>query len=188
MAVFMAPALALVFIVGRMLLLPLGLAVALVMGIHLYWASRRRERALSGEILGILALSSAALATHYSVTGNLTSTSAEIWLLAVLYYSSGVFYVRMRVSRFLKKDLFRVRRSICLAYHIILEITLIAFAFEGSFPALIPLAYLPIFVRAFWYAWKAEERLNIKRIGYTEVGQTVLFLILFSVFWVQSHG
>jgi hypothetical protein len=63
---------------------------------------------------------------------------------------------------------------------------LICLAVIQLIPGFLTLAYVPILARALWYAWYPEKKLNIKRIGYSEVAQTVLFLILFAFLWTNS--
>lgn len=186
LALSLIPGLVLVFYFRLWLLIPIGIGTVSLLCIHLYWASKRQERNLNGEILGVAALTSAGFASHYVTTGHLTTTAWLIWLLSALYFTSGVFYVRMRISRFMKKDQFQARRLSCLLYHLLMTGLLVCLAVTQLIPGLLPLAYIPILARALWYAWFPEKKLNIKRIGYSEVVQTVLFLILFAFLWTSS--
>ena len=53
----------------------------------------------------------------------------------------------------------------------------------GWLPLLATLAYVPILIRAFWGILVPDERLNLRKIGYTELGYTLAFVILLTVGW-----
>jgi hypothetical protein len=146
-------------------------------------ATRRQERQILGELLGICGLTATALATHYTIEGRLEAVAGHLWILSAFYFCSGVFYVRMRVGRFLKKQEFPKRRFQCVLYHVLLPPTLILTWATEWMPWVSLWAYLPILVRAFWNVFFPDTELNIKRIGYTEVGYTFFFVIVFSSGW-----
>jgi len=177
------PGLGLILFYHFWFLIPIGAVTAILLAVHLYWSSRHQERTLGGEILGVLALTSTAFVTHSVISKQLSLEAAVVWVLAGLYFASGVFYVRMRVSRFMKKDQFRIRRILCLSYHGVLVGVLAALAFFGQIPQFLPFTYLPVLIRALWFALVSEEKLNIKKIGYTEVAQTIGFVLLFAFLW-----
>ena len=165
------------------LLVPLGLLIAFLMCLHLYLVGRRRERSVWGELLGVVGLTSTAPASCYVISGTWEYPCLLLWLLSFLYFASGVFYVKMRVSRHIKtgEHLQHVRH--CVAYHSFLLIALLLLSWYGLISKILILAYLPIIVRALAGAFAREERLNIRRIGFNELGQSLVFIVLFVVFW-----
>jgi hypothetical protein len=164
-------------------LLPIGTGICLVFGLHLHLASRRQERGILGELLGIVGLSISALVTHYVALGSLEATAYQLWTLSALYFASGVLHVRMCISRFLKKQEFQKRRWQSLLFHTLLVPILGLTVILNWIPFAALLAYLPVLVRAFWKAFREEIQLNIKRIGYAEVGYTIFFVLVFTLGW-----
>ena len=165
------------------LLIPLGLAVGFLLIIHLILVVRRKERSVAGELTGVMGLTASAPITSYVVTGLLDRTSVLLWVLTLLYFASGIFFVKMKISRFTKPADYRNRVRQCFGYHTFVCLALFLLVWCESIPPLLSLAYLPILVRAFAGILSKEERLNVRRIGYTELMHTVLFLVLFGLWW-----
>ncbi len=155
-----------------------GLVAATLFCVHLYLASRRKDRSILAELLGIAGLTATAPAVYTGMEGSIGWTAVVLWFLCVLYFGSGVFYVKMRVSRKLKPREFENRRSQCLGYHLLILVLLIVFALRFGLPWLPLLGFVPILGRAFWYAFRPGGSLNLRRIGYLEVFYTILFTLL----------
>ncbi|HUV12553.1 MAG TPA: YwiC-like family protein [Acidobacteriota bacterium] len=164
-------------------LLPVGLFVALLLGLHLKLTAGRKERSVPGELIGVVGLTSAGPSVYYVGFGEIDTAFWLIWSLNVLYFASGIFYVKMRVSRFLKPALFKSRVRDCVTYHTLQTALLLAAAFNGWISWLMFLAFVPVICRAFWHTIHSEQQLNIKRIGYSEVAFTVAFIVLFATGW-----
>jgi hypothetical protein len=173
----------LVFHYQLLTLLPIALFVALLLGIHLKLTAGRKERSVPGELIGVFGLTSAGPSAYYVCLGEIDSAFWLIWSLNVLYFASGIFYVKMRVSRFLKPALFKSRARNCVAYHTLQTVLLMAAAFNGWISWLMFLAFAPVICRAFWHTVHSEQQLNIKKIGYSEVVYTVAFIVLFAIGW-----
>lgn len=162
--------------------LPLiGLAAAILFLLHLWLAGRRQERQVTGELLGIAGLTAAGTpAAYYVMQESLDFTAGLLWLVNFLYFASAVFYVKMRVSPFSRKEDQQQRRRHCLAYHLLLLAAVAILVLAQGMHYALGLAFMPILIRAFWGMLASPGRLNLKRIGYSEVAFTVLFVI-FSV-------
>jgi hypothetical protein len=165
------------------LLIPFGLATTLIFILHLVLVGRRKERGLWGELVGAAGLTSTAPATCYVLEQDWETTCWLLWLLTFLYFTSGIFYVKMRVSQSIKVREHRKRVSHSVAYHTCLCVGLLLLTWFGRIPHLLFFAYVPITIRSITGLFAREEKLNIRRIGYTELAHTVLFVALFVVFW-----
>jgi hypothetical protein len=173
----------LVFLYQFLALLPIAFFVAVLLGIHLKLTAGRKERSIPGELIGAVGLTSAGPSAYYVGSGEIDFAFWLVWLLNALYFASGIFYVKMRVSRFLKPELFRRRARDCALYHTFVAFLLVLVAYKGWISWLMLLAFAPMISRAFWHTFRAEERLNIKRIGYSEVAFAVAFIVLFAIGW-----
>lgn len=162
-------------------LVPLGAGVGVLLTIHLYLASKRKERHLLGEVVGVLGLTATAPVTYYVLVGHLDLTALIFWMINLLYFFSGLFFVKMRVSRFTKKEEYPIRVTQCAAYHALLIFSLIGMVKAGWIPILATAAYFPIVIRAFWGIVFPHERLNLRKIGFSELGYTAAFVLLLAV-------
>lgn len=160
------------------LLVPIGAAAVTTLALHLAFMDRRAERRLAAQLLGVFGLTAVAPATWYVIRGQLDTTALVLWAVNILYFSSGVFHVKMVVSRHTKTRTAAARSVQSFLYHLLLLALIVAFAWRGSLPMLLALAFLPVLVRAFWGLVSPPGKLNLKRVGYSEVAHTVLFIIL----------
>ncbi len=182
LAIFAVPALA----AGLILLLYYRLWLLAIFGgtagvlfcVHLYLAAQRQDRSAFGELLGIAGLTLTAPGVYAGVEGRVDWTALIVWSLCLLYFGSGVFYVKMRVSRNLKPKEFGSRRSQCLGYHFLVLAILCVLALGLGLPWILLLGFVPILGRAFWHAFRSGGPLNLRRIGYLEVLYTIVFTIL----------
>jgi hypothetical protein len=164
----------LIFWAGRVWLLPMAVASAAVVWWHAEMAMRGRGRTVVAEVSAILASTLAAPAAYYSVSGILDQRAAAVWVLSAAYFASSVFYVKMRVTAAHAKapDVPRRARRHCAIYHALLA------AGMAAMPPLAALGFIPVLVRAFTGVLRPTRELNLKRIGWTEVVYSLVFLVL----------
>jgi hypothetical protein len=142
-------------------------------------AAKREERTVPTEVLGIAGLTLTAPAAHYVALGRWEATGLWLWAASALYFTSSVFYVKLRVLTAHPKrpqELESVRRW-CFFYHAGLAAAVVALAALGVASAAIVLAYAPILARAFWRLWRPARRLVLKHVGVLEIVYSVVFLV-----------
>jgi hypothetical protein len=98
-------------------------------------------------------------------------------MIHVLYFSSSIFYVKMRVSRYANKSSAESLTRKCAVYHLFLTATVGVLVWSRVVPALLVPGYLPVLIRAIWGILKQESRLNLKKIGLAEIGFTLIFVV-----------
>lgn len=175
----------LVFHYRLLALLPIGFFVALLLGVHLRLTAGHKERSVPGALIGVVGLTAAGPSAYYAGLGEIDAAFWLIWGLNVLYFASGIFYVKMRVSRFLKPAVFKSRARDCIVYHALQGALLLVAAFNGCISWLMLAAFAPVIFRAFWHTFHSEQQLDIKRIGYSEVVFTAVFIVLFALGWAS---
>ena len=175
----------LLFVYQRWLLLPFGVLLVVLLSTHIYLAAKREERSVGGEFLGVISLTLTAPGAYYVVTGRLEQMSVWLWLLNIVYFTSSIFYVKMRVSRFAKKNTAQTLTWQCLAYHLALALALIICIWHGWLTAFAALAFLPIVLRALIGLKPQTGKLNLKRIGIAESIYTIIFCS-FSLAWFAA--
>jgi hypothetical protein len=166
-------------------LLPMGLAVSLLLLIHIWLIGRRQERQLWGELLGVIGLTSSVPVTYYALSGQINEEALLLWLLNILYFTSAIFYVKMTVSRHVRSRQREAKRRTRqnILYHTFLVIAVLLLVWFGKVPGWTLLAYLPIVTRAFLGIAMRSPRLNLKRVGYTEVIYTLIFVGVTVLTW-----
>jgi hypothetical protein len=185
-AILAAPACALLlFFYNRWHLLTMGVLLMVLFGLHTYLTSKRIERQFTGEFLGVLSLTLTAPAAYYVALGRIDKLGLLLWLFNLLYFSSAIFYVKMRVSRSVKRSNADLLTWQCAGYHLLLLAGITLIVWRGWFSALVLLAFLPAIGRAFSAMRPEENRLNLKRLGIAEIGYTVAY-VLFLVFGLRA--
>jgi hypothetical protein len=161
-------------------LLVLGGATGLLLLLHGYLVSELSQRSFAAEFLGVLCLTSSSAAARYVLLCSLDRMAFVLWVLNILYFSSSIFYVKMRVSRYAKKPDSRSLTLQCAAYHIVLLVCLVLFVLRGEGSFLAALAFAPILIRTFYAMLFPQASLNLKRIGLAEIAYSLAFVVLLS--------
>lgn len=167
----------LLFSFKRWHLLTVGAVVLASLGLHIYLTARRAERKFVGELLGVVSLTLTAPAAYYVVRGQFDKNSLLLWGVNLLYFTSAIFYVKMRVSRSVQKRDANLLTWQCFFYHCALITFIGVLAWLEWFSALVVVAFVPITLRAFLGMTGKGERLNLKKIGIAELAYTLVFVI-----------
>lgn len=167
----------LIFLYRLWFLLPIGAFVMLFLSAHAWLISRKSDRTVHSELLGILCLTSSAPVLYYVLQHRFDNVSYLLWLLNVLYFISSIFYVKMVVARFTGKGSSR-STLYCALYHAALLAILLFLTHTGLVPALVLIAFLPIFIRAAFAMRPRNARLNLRKVGFAETGFTLFFLVV----------
>lgn len=161
-------------------LLVLGGATGLLLLFHGYLVSELSQRSFAAEFLGVLCLTSSSAATRYVLLGHLDRMAFVLWILSILFFSSSIFYVKMRVSSYAKKTEARSLTLQCAAYHVFLLVCLVFFVLRGEGSILAALAFAPILIRTLYAMLAPQGKLNLKRIGLSEIVYSLVFVVLLS--------
>lgn len=161
----------------RWLLAPFGVVLLVLLSAHIYLASKREERTIGGEVLGVISLTLTAPSAYYVLTGKLDRFCLLLWILNIVYFTSSIFYVKMRVSRFAKKKDAQSLTWQCASYHVLLITGVGGMMWVNWMTAMAAVAFLPITIRAFVALKPEKGKLNLQRIGIGETVYTLLFVI-----------
>jgi len=160
-------------------LIPAGAATILLLLLNTVQAVRREERTIAGEIIAIAGLTMTAPAAHYVASGTLESTAFWLWGLSAAYFASSVFYVKLRVNTINPHREVERRKSWrrCAAYHAFLLTALLIFGFAGELNLFVLVAFTPILVRSFWHLTRPVRKINLRLVGWLEIGYSMVFLL-----------
>lgn len=162
------------------LLLVLAPVAAAFLRLHLFFVSRRRERDLISQLAAVVGLTAGAPATYYVLRQSLDPAAGWIWLLNILFFSSGIFYVRMRISRLTGKEV-KASRFQCFSYHLLLLLAVLFLYWQAKIPSVALLAFVPVLLRGFWGTFRLAPPASLKALGYAEVGYTLGFVALLAL-------
>jgi hypothetical protein len=123
------------------------------------------------QLLAVAGLTLTAPAAWYAATGRL---DYRLWLLNALYFAGGIFYVKMHIATAIARKP-SSRRPVAIYYG--------ALAVVAALWWPVGLAFAPVIVRAFVGLVRVSPRLQIKRLGWTEVCYSMLFAGLVVLTW-----
>jgi hypothetical protein len=101
----------------------------------------------------------------------------------VLYFTSSIFYVKLRVHSLNRRKPEARRRSwrLCALYHAGLLGALIVCAMTAGLNPLALAAFAPALARSFWQLAKPAAGLNLRRIGMLEILYSLVFLVFITM-------
>jgi len=157
-----------------------GTFAALLLALHVFQQKGRTDRTIGGEFLSVLGLTLSAPVTCYVLTGRIDRLALMLWLFNIVYFTSSIFYVKLRVSRAANKKYGNSILHQCMIYHAILFVLLVGAIYARQLSAFILLAFLPILARSFWAFLIPKKQLNLRRIGLAEIVFSIIFLVFLS--------
>ncbi len=176
---------ALMALTKQWLLVPIGLLGFVSLAIYLWQAARRAELSALSEWVGIAGLALGAPGAYLVATQRLDTAAWGLYLLNVLYFGGTVFYVKFRVRdqpKLLKAGAdWRSRlwaARVTLFYHILAIGVVLLLAALAFMPALVLAAFMLPMCKVIGGVFSPETRVNIRRLGFVEVGLTVLFAVV----------
>ncbi len=184
---------ALTFISGAILLLStrqwilvgLGALGFATLVVYLWLAARRAEMTVWGEWIGIAGLALGAPGAYVVARGALDASATALYVLNAIYFGGTVLYIKFKVREqprivvqppSLRARLWAGRVSIL--YHSIVAVLVALFAAMNWLPALVSIAFILPVCKVIGGVLNKPERLNIRRLGFIELGFTVAFVFI----------
>jgi len=147
---------------------------------------KSRSTRMISEIIGTVGLTSAAPATYYVMTGKFDAAAITLWLANLLFAGDQIHYVQLRIHTARVEGLrAKLERgwAFALGQALMTAAVTLACVF-GFIPALASLAFAPLLYRGWFYFIQKPGPLAVRRLGWTELTQAVLFCLLFIAFYV----
>ena len=167
-------------------LFPFGMAAACFFVLRAFLVREGDDRSLAGELIGTGGLTLVGPVAHAVAVGQVQPIGAVLWLLLALFFAGGVFYVRMRIRVMIahRKGAMAASgpaRWWCILYHVFLLLLVPALAAGNLIPWAVLLAFAPAIWRAAVGLRRREATLKLRRLGWSEVGLTVAFVLILIV-------
>jgi len=164
-------------------MLALGALIVLLLGTNLYQAGRREDRTVLAETTAIFGLTLTAPAAYCVAREAWDITGLLLWLMCILYFTSSVFYVKLRVHWLNRRRQSHRQPSWrrCAVYHTFLAAGLISLALSGNLSSFVLIAFAPVLARSFWQLVRPATQINLKRVGVLEILYSLVFLVFISL-------
>lgn len=172
-------------------LVPLGILGVVSLFVYLWQAARRGEMSVLGEWTGIAGLCLGAPGAYLTITGRMDERALALYVLNLLYFGGTVLYIKFKVReqpRAIKaganwRERIRAGRA-TLTYQGMVTALALVLALVGFVPALAAVAFLPAMCKAIGGSMVVPARLNIRRVGLTELGFTAAFALMILIAFV----
>lgn len=164
-------------------LAPLGMLTLALLVFNAQQALKREDRSISGETMAILGMTLSAPTAYYAACGSWDGTALWLWAMCALYFTSSIFYVKLRVYSLNRRRKQAERNSwrMCAVYHLFLLTALTIFAITGSLNLSALIAFAPALARSFWQLAKPAADLNLRLIGVMEIVYSLVFLVFITI-------
>ncbi len=169
-----------------------GAAAAALLLLRALLVSRRYERTLPGELVGVAGLTLIGPVAHAVAVGAVRGAGLALWPVLFLFFASGIFYVRMQIHGTAARRrgdwaASRPPRLACALYHLALIALVPLLAALHVIPWLLLVAFIPAVCRAAWALSSPRVRLDVRRLGWSETALTVAFvLLLIGGYWLPA--
>ncbi len=178
------PSLVLLFYFKLYGLLVFGAIGILAFLIQLYLSKLNLDKTPTGQLFSMSMLVMTAPSAYYVQTGKFDDIMLNLYLLNLIFFGSGIIYVRTRISALAtKKDKFTLNEKLFIgkyniAYHISILILLTALFVRGSIGVLIFIGFLPVIIHSIMGTFMLEKKVKFKRLGWIETIYSILFAIM----------
>jgi hypothetical protein len=164
-------------------LIPFGMVAACFALLRAFLVREGDDRSLPGELVGTAGLTLIGPVAHAVAVTQVQPIGVVLWLLLALFFASGVFYVRMRIRLMIGHRKGTTTTSSparwwCILYHLFLLLLVPALAAGNLIPWAILLAFAPAIWRAGVGLRSRDATLNLRRLGWSEVGLTAAFVLI----------
>lgn len=147
----------------------------------------RHTRMLS-EIVGTIGLTASAPAVYYVITGKFGITGWMLWLANLMFAGNQIHYVQIRIHTCKLSGLHaKLARARTFALgQLAMAAVLGATCWLGWMPWLVLLAFVPLLLRGFYYFVQKPAPLRVRRLGWNELAQAIVFCVLFIMTFALS--
>jgi hypothetical protein len=162
-------------------LLRLGAATALAFLLPVILKRLGRHTRMNSQLAGGIALSSTAGGAYYLATGHFGAAALLVWLVNWLFAADQIHFVQLRLhsARAMTPGA-KLRLGKGFLVHQALTLLLLVLVWRaGWLPGLILVAFAPLSVRGLAWILTSPRRLQVRRLGATELLYALTFGLIF---------
>lgn len=167
-------------------ILLLGSAAGLAFATQALLRRLGRQARMAAQLVGVIGLTCAAPAAYYIGVGRLDERALVLWAANWAFAANQIHFVQLRIhaaraATFSEK--IARGRTFFLA-QVVLLVVLILAVFLRVAPSLTIIAFVPVIVRGTQWFFSKPEPLDVKRLGWSEMKQGVMFGIFLSIAFI----
>jgi len=165
---------------GHLGLIALGGAAALLFAVQVTIKRAGRRFRMASQVIGALALTATAPGAYYVATGRFDLRAIGLWLAYWVFAGNQIHFVQLRLHSSkcgTWEEKFARGRGFFAGQTIMMLALTWAWAF-GVLPALVLIAFVPVFVRGVAWFFSRPRPLALHRLGMTELAHAIGFGVL----------
>ncbi len=158
-------------------LLLIGMVAALAFAAQAAIKKLGRKGRMPAQVIGAIGLTSTAAGAYYVAAGRLDQTALALWVASWLFAGDQIHFVQLRIHGS-RVSTFHDRVEHGLGFlrgQIVLIAAILAGCRFGMFPAAITLGFLPVLLRGVGWFLRSTQPLDVHRLGFTELAQSLIF-------------
>ena len=165
-------------------LLLLGFMAFLLFGLYYVLPFKNNYSRMSQQFIAILGLTLTAPAAYYVASGTWDYDTFLLWILNVIFFNLGFLYVHNRIDLYKKRtQVFKLSEKLWFSRNLVVAwcfslLIFCALFFAGLIKPVFFLTLLPITIQIVAGLFFNKKELKIKKMGYSLVGQDILFLAI----------
>lgn len=176
---------ALFIIQGQWWALTLGMAVAIVLALHLWITVNKKAMSIPGELVGVAGLTAAGPIIYLFSNASLDARGWVLWMLNFFYFAGSIFYVKLklRIQPSLPEPNLALKVKVgtpLLIYGLLLFAYLFYVISVQNYSWFFLWAFLPFFIKSTLgiFTWQTKAKLKPIRMGILELVHSLVFLLL----------
>jgi hypothetical protein len=152
--------------------------------VQIYLAKLNLDKTYGGQLFAMSMLVMSAPSAYYVQTGRFDLTLLQLYFLNLMFFGSGIIYVRMKISALAtKKDKFTLQEKLFIgryniAYHLAILFLIGVLFLNGSIGILIFAGFLPVVIHSIMGTFMLERRVKFKKLGWIETLYSILFAVM----------
>jgi hypothetical protein len=175
---------------GFWMIVPLGSTAGLILITH-FLLSRSLQKSVVTDIIAVCGLALGAPAMYYILTRSLDIHAWILFVINVLFFSSSVVYVHMKIrvtrgkqsDRTLSEKLAAGRLN--LAFHAFVISVVLALSIYRLTPATAVLAFVPMTIHALVGTYRLSFPVSFSRLGFALLTQSIGFALLWTIIVIR---
>lgn len=177
-----APSLILILFFNKIHLLLFGIFGVSGLAISLFMLLKS-GKSLARDLIGTVWITSSILAIRYSLFGFIDREALILWLLNFLFFSSGAFFVHMKIKTLKKiEKTFSAPAIQSLAFNLLLILILYFMWKEEYIQTYVLYAFAPMLSHALWGSLLNKKIKTFKPLGFTLLGYSIIFTLFFFLY------
>lgn len=153
-----------------------GLAISLFMLLN-------SGKSLSRDLIGTVWITSSVIAIRYSLFDLVDREALILWLVNFLFFSSGAFFVHMKIKTMKKSEqIFSAPAIQNLAFQFLLILVLLFMWNRNYIDTFILYAFSPMIFHAILGSLLNKKIKTFKPLGFTLLGYSIIFTLFFFIF------